>query len=101
MTMNITPFQRWWIDISERLGLEIQLSTVIDFGERKLTVPVRLLGFGAKKGMLLVTDYDLIDDVAEQIVRLGYGFSCLSEPLSEPIDWEGVEEMLQDWGAIN
>ena len=99
--MKITPFQRRWIEIAERLGLDIQLSYEIDLGDRRLIVPVRLLGFGADKGMLLVTAYDLIRDVAEQIVNLGYGYSCLGEPLPGPIDWEYVEEILQDWGATN
>ena len=99
--MKTTPFQREWIEISESLGLSIQLSYEIELGDRRLTVPVLLEGFGANKGMLLVTDYDLIRDVAEELVNLGYGFSCLSEPWSEPIDRESVEEMLRDWGATN
>ena len=99
--MKTTPFQREWIEISEFLGLNIQLSYEIELGDRRLTVPVLLEGFGADKGMLLVTDFDLIRDVAEELVNLGYGFSCLSEPLSGPIDWKSVEEMLRDWGATN
>ncbi len=91
MAIKTTPFQRKWIEISESLGLSIQLSYEIELGDRKLTVPVLPKEFGAKNGMLLVTGYDLIADVAEELVNLGYGYSCLSEPLSEPIDWEGVD----------
>jgi hypothetical protein len=98
LNMNPTPFQREWIEISKRLGLDIEISHEIALEHRKLTVPVRLLGFGAANGMLLVTDYDLIRDAAEHLVNLGYGYSCLSEPSPGPIDWESVEEMLQDWG---
>ena len=97
--MQITPFQRQWIEISEGLGLEIRLSYEIKLADRKLTVPVLLQGFGADKGMLLVTNYDLIRDVAEELVNLGYGYSCLSEPSPGPVDYEGIEEMLRDWGA--
>jgi hypothetical protein len=99
--MNTTPFQRKWIEISEVLGLNIQLSFEIELGDRRLTVPVLLEGYGWDKGMLLVTDFDTIGDVYEELVDLGYGFSCLSEPSSVPIDWKSVEEMLRDWGRIS
>ena len=65
-----------------------------------MTVPVLLEGYGADKGMVLVSDFDLIEDVADELVGLGYGVSCLGEPLSGPIDWKYVEEMLRDWGAV-
>lgn len=97
--MKTTAFQRQWVEISELLGLDIRLSYEIELGDRKLTVPVLLAGYGVDKGMVLVTDFDLIEDVADELVGLGYGFSCLGEPLPGPIDWEGVEEMLRDWGA--
>ena len=38
--MKPTPFQREWIEISERLGLDIRLSFEIELGEGTLTVPV-------------------------------------------------------------
>lgn len=97
--MAITSFQRRWIDISKHFGLSIQLFYEINLRRNTLTVPVLLQGFGAGKGMLLVTDYGLIRDVTDEIVTLGYGFSCLSEPSPGPIDWESVEEMLEEWGA--
>jgi len=94
-----TRFQREWIEISERLGLSIRLSYEVPLEKKPLVVPVLLEGYGAEKGMLLVTDYELIRDVANEIVALGYGFSCLDEPFEAPIDWQSVEEMLQDWGT--
>lgn len=99
--MTITPFQRQWIDISSRLGLSIQLSYEVDLGHKKIAVPILLEGYGANKGMLLVTDYSLIRDVAEELGALGYGYSCLREPRPEPIDWDYIEEMLQDWGTTH
>ena len=98
--MKTTAFQRQWIEISERLGLDIRLSYEIELGRRRLTAPVLLEGYGADKGMVLVTDFDLIEDVADELVGLGYGFSCLGEPAPGPIDWKDVEEMLRDWGAV-
>jgi hypothetical protein len=98
--MKTTSFQRQWIEISEALGLDIRLSYEIDLGGRRLTVPVLLEGYGADKGMVLVADFGLIEDVADALVGLGYGVSCLGEPSPGPIDWKYVEEMLRDWGAV-
>lgn len=98
--MKTTAFQREWIEISEHLGLDIRLSYEIELGDRRLVVPVLLEGYGAEKGMVLLTDYDLIKDVTKELVRPGYGYSCLSEPLPGPIGWSGVENMLRDWGAV-
>ena len=99
--MKTTPFQREWIEISEHLGLDIRLSYEIKLGGRTLTVPVLLEGYGAEKGMVLVTDYDLIKDVTKELVTLGYGYSCLSEPVPGPIGWSGIDNMLEDWGAVS
>ena len=98
--MKTTPFQRQWIEISEHLGLDIRLAYEIELSDRTLTAPVLLEGYGADKGMVLVADFDLIEDAADELVRFGYGFSCLGEPSPGPIDWEGVEEALRDWGAV-
>jgi len=96
--MTVSAFQSEWIGISEKLGLSVQLDYAVPLREKRLVVPVLLEGFGAEKGMLLVTDFDLIRDEAEELVALGYGFSCLS-PSPGPIDWLSVLGLLQDWGA--
>ena len=62
--MKTTPFQRQWIEIADRLGLDIELSYTIEFGGTKLTVPVLLRGYGAPEGMFLVTEFDLIRNFA-------------------------------------
>ena len=97
--MTTTPFQRRWIEISEALGLTIQLSFKVELSDGSVTVPVLLEGFGANKGMLLVTDFDLIHHVEDELVNLGYGYSCLDDVRWEPIDRESIEEMLRDWGV--
>ena len=97
--MTATAFQRHWVEVSERLSLSIRLSHEVRLTGKTLTVPVLLEGYGAENGMLLVTDYALLRDAIDEIVELGYGFSCLDEPSPGPIDWASVLEMLQDWGA--
>lgn len=66
-----------------------------------IAVPVRLQHFGAPNGMLLVTNYETIAPYADELVRLGFGYSCLSEPRaphSPEIDDESIRDMLVDWG---
>ena len=96
--MTLSAFQREWIEIAERLGLSIQLDYAVPLREKPLVVPVLLEGFGAENGMLLVSDYDLVCGMTDEITSLGYGFSCLEAASPEPIDWPSVLSMLQDWG---
>lgn len=98
--MTATAFQRQWTEIAERLGLDVRLSHEIALADRTLTAPVLLRGYGAAEGMVLVPGFDLIEDVADELVVLGYGFSCLGEPTPEPIEWAAVDEMLRDWGVV-
>lgn len=95
-----TRFQRYWIDVSERFGLSIRLSFEVPLEKKVLVVPVLLEGYGAERGMLLVTDYELVRDVADEILALGFGFSCLDDRPESPIDWQSVEEMVRDWGTM-
>ena len=96
--IEYSEFQRQWIELARRFGLRVQVPHVVRLGDRALEVPVLLKDFGAARGMLLVTDYDLIAEDADRIVETGYGFSCLSEPQGEPVPDEPPLEMLSDWG---
>lgn len=66
-------------------------------GERIVEIPVLLEDFGAQRGMLLVTDQSTIAPIENQLVALGFGYSCLAEP-SESANREGLADMLSDWG---
>jgi hypothetical protein len=95
----MTLFQQLWADRASRYGLSVAIPFTLALDAETLTVPVLLRQFGAAKGMLLVTDYALIRPHADQIVGLGYGYSCLSEPESpREDDDEAFVDMLRDWG---
>ncbi len=98
--MPSTPFQKEWNDIAMRWGLSIEAPFVVEVADEEITVPVLLRDFGATRGMLLVTDFDLISAYADDLVDLGYGFSCLSAPtgVTHPDDDDALMEMLADWG---
>jgi hypothetical protein len=99
-TTSPTPFQHQWIEVADRLGLDVRLSREIALGGGMLTVSVQLRGYGAPRGMVLVPDFDLIEEVADELVALGYGFSCIGEPGAGSVDWVHVEDILRDWGAV-
>ncbi len=98
--MPITRFQKEWNDIATKWGLTVETPFVVVVAGERITVPVLLRDFGASRGMLLVTDYDLISAYTNDLIDLGFGFSCLSEPtgVRHPEDDQALMEMLVDWG---
>ncbi len=99
--MSKTSFQIKWCEIAVRWKLKIETPFAVPVSFGSLTVPVLLHNFGASKGMLLVTDFKAIAPYADELVSLGFGYSCLSEP-RKPYDPEtdddSLREMLEDWG---
>ena len=99
--MSKTKFQVRWCEIAALWKLRIETPFVATVSSGSVTVPVLLRDFGASRGMLLVTDFKPIAPYSDELVGLGYGYSCLSEP-SEPyapeIDDDSLREMLKDWG---
>lgn len=103
--MKATPFQHEWIEIARTLGLRIQLSFELALFSKRLIAPVLLEEYGGENGMLLVTDFEDVREVTEELDKLGYSFSCMIEPLIElnPSEadeeyWNSVNDMLRDWG---
>ena len=65
----------------------------------KVTAEVRLRDYGADNGMLLFSNYSILRDRENEIVEMGYGYSCLSQPSEDKIDSdEGLIALLDDWG---
>ncbi len=99
--MSKTSFQIQWCEIAALWKLRIETPFVVTVSSGSVTVPVLLRDFGASKGMLLVTDFKIIAPYSDELVGLGFGYSCLSEP-SKPYDHEIDDDtlriMLEDWG---
>ena len=98
----MTPFQKHWVQLSIKHDLKIDVPFTLEFPDgTKIDVDILLHGYGAKKGMLLISDFSKIRDRMNEIIEMGYGFSCLSEPKEENIGSdECLQEMLDDWGNI-
>jgi hypothetical protein len=55
--------------------------------------------FGAPNGMLILSKNEEQQLYSEEIIRAGYGYSVLSEPLkNEEFDSDDFIELLEDWG---
>ncbi len=101
-------FQQEWQIISKRIGISIIVPFILTFFDGSEQIyDVLLKYFGAKNGMILVSDYSLIEHRDREIIELGYGFSCLSEPTERRIEElikmtdgeliDSYKEMLEDW----
>jgi hypothetical protein len=99
--MSATVLQAQWREIATRWELKIDAPFYVTLSSGKMKVPVRLRGFGAPKGMLLAAEYQTIASHTDELIRLGFGYSCLSasaKPYDPEIDDKAVLEMLRDWG---
>jgi hypothetical protein len=94
----MTAFQEHWVRIAERFGLKVQIPFHVELANGQLTVPVLLEEFGAQRGMLLVTSYQDIAAVTDQLVSAGFGYSCLDDSPGTDLDEPQIVDMLRDWG---
>lgn len=87
-----------WKRISNNLGLEIQAPVEISLPSgAQIVAPVLVLGFGAIKGTVIVTDFAGIKPHIDELIECGYGFSTLTPASSADYDRETAIEMLSDW----
>jgi len=93
---------RKWRAAAVELGLDVvsPFDLVLSAG-KDLHVPLLVKNFGARNGMLIVTDYSVVKPHLKLISDLGFGFSVLEEPLRPAAgiyDLDTMIEMLSDWG---
>lgn len=100
MVVSHTKFQTKWTEIAMKWGLRVETPFVVSLAWGEISIPVVLRDFGASNGMLLVTDFDIVRPHVDELMNLGYGFACLSEPtgVPHPDDDLTLVEMLSDWG---
>src|SRR4051794_2227609 len=101
-TMKLSNLQRHWLAIAEQRGLRVQVPFEVHLSDgRVFTADVLVEGYGAPRGMLVVTDSQKIAKLAHDLVDAGYGYSCMSEPDDVEVDdARGVDEVLRDWGVV-
>lgn len=98
--MKMTPLQRHWLSMARIHFLDVETPYSLRLRDgHTITAEVLLRGYGAQNGMLIVSDYAIVRDRKDEIVSLGYGYSCFSQPQEDEIDSdEGLQEVLDDWG---
>jgi hypothetical protein len=91
-----------WELARDDLGLDINAPYELDIGDNVvIRADLLVKHFGARNGMLIITEYESVSPHLERINELGYGFSVLEEPrgsASESYDRKVFIDMLSDWG---
>jgi hypothetical protein len=94
--------QTAWLTAARELDLEIAVPYELKEKGFSLTAQVLLRNFGEDQGMLIVSDYRVIEPFRDQVIKLGYGFVTMAEPERDwPFTGEEKEafiEMLAEWG---
>ena len=98
--MALTNLQRHWRHAARVRGLSIKTPFVLTLADgTKLRAEVLLEGYGAPKGMFIVSDYRDIREHTRAIIDAGYGYSCMHQPPPSSISsLEGIDVCLKDWG---
>lgn len=96
----MTALQRHWLSMADKHGLTVDVPFTLKFVDGdSITAEVRLQGYGADNGMLIVSDYSIVESRNDEIVKMDYGYSCFSQPSEDEIESdEGLRDVLDDWG---
>ena len=85
------------------LGLQIEVPCVLELRpDCRISAQALLPQLGAENGMIVVRQYDDLCGAADEIVKEGFGYSVLDEPLpGEVYDRDSYMELFLDWGWGN
>lgn len=81
-------------------GLEIKLDVPLRLPSGRTVVAlVHIEGLGAKNGMIIVTSFDAVEELIDELAENDYGFSVMEEStMKESYDLGGYIEVFNDWG---
>ena len=96
-----TNLQLWWLRAAQERSLVVQVPFSLQLGDGSdIFAEVLLEGYGARRGMVIVSDFEVIAGKTEALLSRGFGFSCLGQPSdAELSSLEGLDDLLQDWGV--
>jgi len=84
--------------LQEKYKLEVESPFILIIKGMEISFDCLIKGYGAKNGMVVDSEWKKIEPVSNDLVALGYGFSCFQINDSS-ID--GFEEVLNDWGRVS
>jgi len=98
--MSFTNLQRQWQFAASQLGLRVEAPYNVHLSDgSSIEVEVRLHGYGARNGMIVLSDYGVIKEKKDKIIAAGFGYSCYGPVSDDQVTvLEGFEDMLNDWG---
>jgi hypothetical protein len=85
-----------WLALANRLGIEVVAPFEVELAGVKMHFTALLPQFGARLGMVVDSDSDVLWPHHKTLIDAGYGFSCVG--CSDPEDLDSAHEMLADWG---
>lgn len=84
-------------ELSAQYKLEIEAPFSLRIGGQDHVFQCLIRGYGAEKGMVVDKDWEKIEPVSNELVRMGFGFSCFDIENSGTQDFQ---EVLDDWGKV-
>jgi hypothetical protein len=96
----MTPDEvQFWQKAAADLGIDVvtPFETTLTDGTR-VEVSALVRDFGAKRGMVVDANYDIIQPYTKKLVEDGYGFSSNFGESPESYDRDSMIEILADWG---
>jgi hypothetical protein len=100
-TPQIRPMvslKEYWRAAAADLGLRLDAPFSIRLASGATLEAVALLWcFGAARGMVIVSNFDVVRPHEAELFESGFGFSTMSDP-TDPYERGGCLEILRDWG---
>lgn len=84
--------------IRDTYHLEIESPFEMSIGENIYCLQYLIKGYGAKHGMVIDKEWSKLEPVTDQLLKMGYGFSCIDLEDPSCVDFQDV---LDDWGVSN
>lgn len=100
MAMMTTKLIQFWRNAAIDLRLQLVVPFCLELASgHEIKALFLVKYFGAPNGMLVFGCYEDVSPYIDEVVKAGYGFSVLDEPLeNEEYDKDECIEVLADWG---
>ena len=84
--------------LRQMFGLQIQAPFHLKIGDNFYEFQCLVDNYGAKNGMVIDKEWEKIAPIANELVAMGYGYSCFD---IEKADIESFQDVLNDWGPTD
>ena len=83
-------------NLRKKLNLKIDAPCKLNIGGEFHSFQCLIFGYGAKHGMIVDKDWGKIQNIQDELIEMGYGFSCFD--IEEVSSVESFQDVLNDWG---